>query len=84
MPIIFDLTEDTQTTAAIRKMAEKTRRALSHNAVLPPGFISIVAHDLMEQFPALHTVKMRVGAPASEYQQCVAILPNMVNRRLDQ
>ncbi len=58
----FDLTEDTKTTATIRELAKKTDRAFVPQCGLAPGFISIVANDLMHLFPSLHTVKMRVGA----------------------
>ena len=35
---------------------------LFRNVDLAPGFISIIANDLMRHFPTLDTVKMRVGA----------------------
>ncbi|MDX1902296.1 MAG: saccharopine dehydrogenase C-terminal domain-containing protein [Gammaproteobacteria bacterium] len=58
----FDLTEDTRTTASIRALAKETTRAFVPQCGLAPGFISIVANDLMKQFSSLETVKMRVGA----------------------
>lgn len=58
----FDLTEDVKTTQAVMNLAEQSDRAFVPQCGLAPGFISIVANDLMRHFPALDTVKMRVGA----------------------
>lgn len=58
----FDLTEDVQTTKTVQELAKKTNSAFVPQCGLAPGFISIVAHDLMRHFPTLDTVKMRVGA----------------------
>ncbi len=58
----LDLTEDTQTTQAIYKLSAGATQAFIPQCGLAPGFISIVANDLMQRFPALDTVKMRVGA----------------------
>jgi saccharopine dehydrogenase-like NADP-dependent oxidoreductase len=58
----FDLTEDVETTKAVEKLAEETASVFVPQCGLAPGFISIVANDLMQHFPRLDTVKMRVGA----------------------
>lgn len=58
----FDLTEDVETTKAVEELAKKANAAFVPQCGLAPGFISIVANDLMRNFPQLDTVKMRVGA----------------------
>ncbi|MFW6358684.1 MAG: saccharopine dehydrogenase family protein [Chroococcales cyanobacterium] len=60
----FDLTEDVQTTRMIRALAQK---ASSHQVFVPkcglaPGFISILAYALCQQFDQLDEVRLRVGA----------------------
>lgn len=58
----FDLTEDVETTKAVLELAKNTQKAFVPQCGLAPGFISIIANDLMQHFPQLDTVKMRVGA----------------------
>jgi saccharopine dehydrogenase-like NADP-dependent oxidoreductase len=58
----FDLTEDIAVTDEVRRIAEGAARAFVPQCGLAPGFISIVAHELMGHFEAVATVKMRVGA----------------------
>jgi saccharopine dehydrogenase-like NADP-dependent oxidoreductase len=58
----FDLTEDVQTTATVLEVARGAKSAFVPQCGLAPGFISIVANQLMQNFPRLDTVKMRVGA----------------------
>lgn len=58
----FDLTEDVQTTKAVEELSRKSKSAFVPQCGLAPGFISIIANDLMRHFPQLDTVKMRVGA----------------------
>ncbi len=58
----FDLTEDTEVTTAIKKIAEGARTAFVPQCGLAPGFIGIATHHLMKKFSTLDTVKMRVGA----------------------
>ncbi|MDA0262425.1 MAG: saccharopine dehydrogenase NADP-binding domain-containing protein [Proteobacteria bacterium] len=58
----FDLTEDVETTRALRALADGADSAFVPQCGLAPGFISIVAHDLAQKFDSLDTVKMRVGA----------------------
>ena len=60
----FDLTEDIKTTNAVRALAEKCRgkHYFCPQCGLAPGFISILAHDLSQQFESVESIKMRVGA----------------------
>lgn len=58
----FDLTEDTHTSDTINELAKDSSAVFAPQCGLAPGFISIVANDLMKGFPKLDTVKMRVGA----------------------
>ncbi|MBF0313940.1 MAG: saccharopine dehydrogenase NADP-binding domain-containing protein [Oligoflexia bacterium] len=61
----FDLTEDTKT-AAIAAEAARSKNSSGKVFIpqcgLAPGFISIVANDLMKHFTELESVKLRVGA----------------------
>jgi len=58
----FDLTEDVQSTQAIRALATGARSVLMPQCGLAPGFIGIVGNDLARRFDTLHTLRMRVGA----------------------
>ncbi|MBX3302054.1 MAG: saccharopine dehydrogenase NADP-binding domain-containing protein [Nitrospira sp.] len=58
----FDLTEDVAVTSQIKVLSSGASRAFMPQCGLAPGFISIVAHELMTHFQTLDTVKMRVGA----------------------
>lgn len=58
----FDLTEDVEVAHSIKKMSHGASTAFVPQCGLAPGFISIVANDLMTHFEALDTVKLRVGA----------------------
>src|SRR5688500_2652730 len=60
----FDLTEDRETTAEVRRVAEQSRprQVFVPQCGLAPGFISIVASHLITRFEKLDTVRMRVGA----------------------
>lgn len=58
----FDLTEDVKTTKAIQDIAQDASVSFVPQCGLAPGFISIIANHLMQHFPKLDTVKMRVGA----------------------
>ncbi len=58
----FDLTEDVETTKAVEALAKTSKSTFVPQCGLAPGFISIIANDLMRHFPQLDTVKMRVGA----------------------
>ncbi|HMS84753.1 MAG TPA: saccharopine dehydrogenase C-terminal domain-containing protein [Nitrospira sp.] len=58
----FDLTEDVEVTNQIKVLSAGATQAFMPQCGLAPGFISIVAHELMTHFDTLDTVKMRVGA----------------------
>ena len=58
----FDLTEDVETTHAVRKIADGADTAFVPQCGLAPGFVSIVANDVANRFDDLDTVRMRVGA----------------------
>lgn len=58
----FDLTEDVQTTQAIRKMAKKSSSVLAPQCGLAPGLIGIVGADLAKHFKKLRDIELRVGA----------------------
>ena len=58
----FDLTEDIEVTKKVRAVSQGASSAFVPQCGLAPGFISIVAHDLMRHFDSVEIVKMRVGA----------------------
>ncbi len=58
----FDLTEDVEVARAIKKLSWQAHTAFVPQCGLAPGFISIVANDLMTHFEDLDNVKLRVGA----------------------
>ncbi|MGH6893145.1 MAG: saccharopine dehydrogenase family protein [Dongiaceae bacterium] len=58
----FDLTEDVETTRAVRAIAQTSEVAFAPQCGLAPGFISIVANHLASGFDSLREVHMRVGA----------------------
>lgn len=60
----FDLTEDVETTAQVRAIADKAGdgQIFMPQCGLAPGFISIIASHLAKEFDELNTVHMRVGA----------------------
>ena len=58
----FDLTEDVETTRAVKAIAKTSKVAFAPQCGLAPGFISIVANQLTKGFDALREVHMRVGA----------------------
>lgn len=58
----FDLTEDTVVTAAIKAIALDSEKAFIPQCGLAPGFISIVANSLMQEFDECFSAKLRVGA----------------------
>ena len=60
----FDLTEDLETTRAVRQISESARggQIFMPQCGLAPGFVSIVANHLTHGFDTLDTVLMRVGA----------------------
>lgn len=60
----FDLTEDVETTRAVREQAEGAApgTVFMPQCGLAPGFVSIAAKALTEGFDSLDTVRLRVGA----------------------
>jgi saccharopine dehydrogenase-like NADP-dependent oxidoreductase len=58
----FDLTEDVAVTARVREIAHDADKVFAPQCGLAPGFISIVANELIKHFDTLRTVKLRVGA----------------------
>ncbi|MFI4890493.1 MAG: saccharopine dehydrogenase NADP-binding domain-containing protein, partial [Steroidobacterales bacterium] len=58
----LDLTEDVASTRAVKQLALGARTAFIPQCGLAPGFITIVASDLISRFDSLQDVRMRVGA----------------------
>ncbi len=58
----FDLTEDVAVSRHIARISPKSGTAFVPQCGLAPGFISIIANELMSHFETLDTVKLRVGA----------------------
>jgi len=58
----FDLTENVEVTKAVRKLADDADTVFVPQCGLAPGFISIVANELIQHFDELRSVKLRVGA----------------------
>ena len=58
----FDLTEDVKVARHIENISSGAESAFVPQCGLAPGFISIIANELMTHFEELDTVKLRVGA----------------------
>jgi saccharopine dehydrogenase-like NADP-dependent oxidoreductase len=58
----FDLTEDTSVTEAVKQIALNAETAFVPQCGLAPGFISIAANSLMQEFDKCYQAKLRVGA----------------------
>lgn len=60
----FDLTEDVETTKAVRGVAAEARQGqiFAPQCGLAPGFVSIAANDLAKRFDSLRSLRLRVGA----------------------
>jgi saccharopine dehydrogenase-like NADP-dependent oxidoreductase len=58
----LDLTEDVDSTRLVKDLAEEATSAFIPQCGLAPGFISIVAYDLVKKFETVRSVTMRVGA----------------------
>lgn len=59
----FDLSEDVESTEFIKNLAHKNPNlAFMPQCGLAPGYINIVANDLVKKFDSIDDVKMRVGA----------------------
>ena len=58
----LDLTEDVASTRTVKQLSLGAKTAFIPQCGLAPGFITIVASDLMSRFDSLQDVRMRVGA----------------------
>ena len=60
----FDLTEDVETTKAVRRVSGDARpgQVFVPQCGLAPGFVSIAAFDLAKHFDSVDTLHLRVGA----------------------
>jgi saccharopine dehydrogenase-like NADP-dependent oxidoreductase len=58
----LDLTEDVASTRAVTELAETAKGAFIPQCGLAPGFISIVANDLVREFDSVENLRLRVGA----------------------
>ena len=58
----FDLTEDTRVTECVKALAKDAKTAFVPQCGLAPGFISIIANSIMNEFEHCHYAKLRVGA----------------------
>src|ERR1019366_7929416 len=58
----LDLTEDVASTRVVKQLAAGARTTFIPQCGLAPGFITIVASDLISRFDSLQDVRMRVGA----------------------
>ncbi|MCH9690142.1 MAG: saccharopine dehydrogenase NADP-binding domain-containing protein [Gammaproteobacteria bacterium] len=58
----FDLTEDIAVAETIKKLAAGASTVFVPQCGMAPGFVSMVAHSLMQTFDSCHEVKLRVGA----------------------
>lgn len=57
----FDLTEDVEVAEHIKQLAKTANTVFMPRCGLAPGFINILANDLMQHFERLDTVELRVG-----------------------
>ncbi len=58
----FDLTEDVESTKAVKRIAQGAKTVFIPQCGLAPGFISIAAHEVAKQFEQVRDMIMRVGA----------------------
>lgn len=58
----FDLTEDVEVTKKVKELAKGSEKTFAPQCGLAPGYISIVANELISHFDKLRSVKLRVGA----------------------
>lgn len=58
----FDLTEDVETTRAVAELSKGAKSGFMPQCGLAPGFISIAARSLCNEFQSIDHVKLRVGA----------------------
>lgn len=58
----FDLTEDVESTRAVKEISKAANTVFMPQCGLAPGFISVVANHVAQSFETLRDVNMRVGA----------------------
>jgi saccharopine dehydrogenase-like NADP-dependent oxidoreductase len=60
----FDVTEDVETSEAVRRLAEsgRARVALVPQCGLAPGYIAIASYEVARRFREIHELTLRVGA----------------------
>lgn len=58
----LDLTEDRRASAMARSLSPSARAALIPHCGLAPGYICLVGAGLVQQFDAVHRLRLRVGA----------------------
>jgi saccharopine dehydrogenase (NAD+, L-lysine-forming) len=60
----FDVTEDVETTDAVKRIAEsgRARVALVPQCGLAPGYVAIAGNEVARQFTKIHELTLRVGA----------------------
>lgn len=57
----FDLTEDVASVSLVKGVAKGQQSAFVPRCGVAPGYINILAHDLMRSFESLDTVRLRAG-----------------------
>lgn len=62
----FDLTEDIEVSNEVKRIAAGAEKVFISQCGLAPGFVSMVASNLINEFERVDTVNMRVGALPSE------------------
>ncbi|TWT12566.1 saccharopine dehydrogenase family protein [Reyranella sp. CPCC 100927] len=58
----LDLTEDVASADHVQQLAQGAVTAFIPQCGLAPGFVSIVAHDMVQRFDTLDSIRLRVGA----------------------
>ncbi|MDX8455305.1 saccharopine dehydrogenase family protein [Mesorhizobium sp. VK9D] len=58
----LDLTEDVASTRQVKRIANMAKTAFIAQCGVAPGFVSIVANDLVRGFDSVDSVRLRVGA----------------------
>lgn len=58
----IDLTEDVESTRAVRSLSVNGNSTFIPQCGLAPGIVSILAADIAREFEELHTVKLKAGA----------------------
>ena len=58
----FDLTEDVETTNAVRELAKGSKTTFMPQCGLAPGAINIIGSSLAQELPSVRSLELRVGA----------------------